>query len=714
MANLDLRTTPRRSLGRTYAIIAVFIVLLSGLLVYNLTDYVAKEKTLIENAKKDALEKTKLAAVKMDSYSLKVKQIADQVAQELEAKHYSKQAIEERVHSVIQQNPEVFQFTIAFKPYKYDAGMRLYAPTCDRKDGVIRQIHLEDIYDYSSEKTVGQFWYIKTLRQGAGWGPPYFGDISRSLLSEYCVPFYQIDPVTKKKEIAGVVSIDFSLDEIEKFTKALHLGGEGYAYLISREGTYISHPVRENVLKQRKFSSNPDDIDQELAKKLLANTNTPYEFKLKGQEAWVIHQLIPSTGYQLGAIFIKDTMVNDKNLTRHKFVMFGGLALLILALLSVFVTKGYHASEKRLWGISIFISVMLVLAIGLVWYVSTKYNTYSDSQLRIVTDEVSIQSAINEKLQRPASTPLTELTIPTGVFIQSLEFENANDVKLTGYVWQKYSNVIPETISREIVFPEAISSSIEEAYVRETEEGQTIVWRFDATLRQQFDYSKYPLDNKDVWLRIWPKDFDQDIILVPDFSSYKLINPDLLPGIASDIILSGWKIKQSFFCYYTTNKYNTTFGSKDNISQDKYPELAYMTLISRKFMNPFITYLLPFVVMAFVLFGTLALIYILESKAEKFDFSAAGVLAACTSLFFSVVVTHNGLRESITFNGVLYLEYFYLILYAATILVIIDAFLVAFNRKSQFIQYKDNIIPKILYWPSLLGVILAITIRFFY
>lgn len=727
MSNIDLQTTARRSLRGTYVIIAVLILALSGLLVYNLSGYVKTENTLVENARKRVVENTQLSAARMDTYFTQLMQIANQQVQEVEAKHYSKQEIENRVYSVMEKNPEVFGFLIAYKPYKYDTKTARYAYYCDRKDGAIRKMQIK--YDYTRENTPGLNWYIRPLQEGPGWTEPYFGVASQSMLSVYSVPFHAVDPVTHKREIVGVVSIVYSLEDIEKYIKDLDMGWGGYAYLISQKGVYMSHPKRDNVLeqmmkfdnnsnnhvfKQRKSSSNSDGIDQELAQKLRSHYGTIYEFKNPtGQEAWVLHQRVPSTGYELGSIFIKDAMVNDKDFARHKFIIVSVLAVLILALLSIFVTKGYPSIEKRLWGISIFISTLLVLGIAMVWFLSTTYNTYSDNDLVIVTDKAAVQREVNKQSSKSAANK--PILIPTGVYLQSLEFENANNIKLTGYVWQTYPKGFPED-SRGIIFPEAISGSLDEdkAYTRETRDGQTIGWHFDATLRQKFDYSKYPLDTKDVWLRLWPKDFNRNVILVPDFSSYTLINPDYKPGIANDIILSGWVIKQSFFCYYTNNSYNTDFGIRDYIRQDKFPELAFMALISRQFMNPFISYLLPFVVMAFMLFGTLALIYIIESKAEKFDFSAAGVLAACTGLFFSVVVTHNGLRERITVNGILYLEYFYFVLYAAVILVIVDAFLVAFNSKSQLVQYKDNIIPKILYWPSMLAVILAITVCLFY
>ena len=55
-----------------------------------------------------------------------------------------------------------------------------------------------------------------------------------------------------------------------------------------------------------------------------------------------------------------------------------------------------------------------------------------------------------------------QVLVPTGIFLQSLEFSSANNVIVTGYIWQNYSG-IPDTVSKGFVFPEAEQTNIEEA-----------------------------------------------------------------------------------------------------------------------------------------------------------------------------------------------------------------------------------------------------------
>lgn len=127
----------------------------------------------------------------------------------------------------------------------------------------------------------------------------------------------------------------------------------------------------------------------------------------------------------------------------------------------------------------------------------------------------------------------------------------------------------PGPISQGFIFPEAEQISIEEAY----SDGDIIGWYFRSVLRQPFDYSKYPFDQEDVWIRIWNRDFHRDVVLIPDLDSYDNIRPATKPGIEHDFVLEGWEIQDSHFSY-RNNSYNANFG----IENDKFggsPELYF-------------------------------------------------------------------------------------------------------------------------------------------
>ena len=80
------------------------------------------------------------------------------------------------------------------------------------------------------------------------------------------------------------------------------------------------------------------------------------------------------------------------------------------------------------------------------------------------------------------------------------------------------------------------------------------------------------------------------------------------------------------------------------------------------------------------------------------------VLGACSALFFVVLISHIQIRSQFGGTNVVYLEGFYYLTYLLLILTTINTYLFAEEptRLTAVLHYRDNIIPKILYWPLVL------------
>jgi hypothetical protein len=298
--------------------------------------------------------------------------------------------------------------------------------------------------------------------------------------------------------------------------------------------------------------------------------------------------------------------------------------------------------------------------------------------------------------------------VPTGLFIQSLEFRDANDVNLTGYVWQRYDKMESEEPPG-IVFPEIIDSAgsilpgnDKEAYREKMGNKESVGWYFEVTLRQSFNYKKFPLDHKTVWIRMWPGDFLHRILLIPDYQAYRATDLNDTFGIDEDIVLGNWQIEETFFDYHLPD-YDTNFGLTNGGHNSKlFPELYFNIVLKRKFANEFIIYLIPLLTVAALLYLILLAATTERDKAERFDFSILGVIGVNSALFFVVIIAHIQLRREIG-SSLVYLEYFYLVMYFTIMVVTLDAYLISVGWQVRLLHYKDHLIPKLLYWPFLFG-----------
>jgi len=70
---------------------------------------------------------------------------------------------------------------------------------------------------------------------------------------------------------------------------------------------------------------------------------------------------------------------------------------------------------------------------------------------------------------------------------------------------------------------------------------------------------------------------------------------------------------------------------------------------------------------------------------------------------------HVQLRDELAVNAIVYMEYFYLVSYITILMVTVNAVLLLQDTPMKMLAFKDNLIPKLIYWPILLVWIFIIT-----
>ena len=348
---------------------------------------------------------------------------------------------------------------------------------------------------------------------------------------------------------------------------------------------------------------------------------------------------------------------------------------------------------------------------------------------RVVPCEIAVSEGdrqANEDMLRSRKMPVYAnepvQKVKTGIYIQSLKFFNSIEVNLSGYIWQRYQRGLQDHIKPDgsqvgFILPEQVNSGSDieprEVYRQCTVKEETIGWYFEATLRQPFDYSKYPFDHKTAWVRMWHRDFSRNIVLVPDFDAYRKHGRADIFGIEKTIVLGTWERENTYFDYELTS-YDTNFGMPNYIGQTGFPELRYNFVVKRKFENAFIVYLLPLFLVAALLFAALLTVSNDEKLSGRLGFSTSGFIGACSALFFVVMLAHIQLREQFAGSGIVYIEYFYILMYVLLVVATANVYFFSLRPRRWFglLLYEDNLIVKVAYWPIVLGCLILITLGF--
>ncbi|MEV0092457.1 hypothetical protein [Streptomyces sp. NPDC050738] len=385
-------------------------------------------------------------------------------------------------------------------------------------------------------------------------------------------------------------------------------------------------------------------------------------------------------------------------------------ATVFLITTGIAIIRPFTLTHHRTVAASVMASVVFAAGIGLTWSMVSTDNGAEP----IEGTRVGSPAAAEKYLDQHGSKRMRH--IPTGVMVQQMKFGGANEIDVSGYVWQRLAADVPERV-RGVIFPEAENSyGLDEAYTYQHADGsKTIGWYFQVKLRQTFDYRHYPLDRQDVWLKLWTKDNTQQTALVPDYSSYPPWMDSKKFGIDEGLVHADWMPYFSTWSY-VQHDHRSTQGSnaREYVNPGVWSDLYFNIGTKRAWVGSMFDSLIRTLIVAVIAF--LALFLYTKADDDRravFGFSTWGAITFTMSTLLVIVVDQAQVRSATGGGMLTYLECFAYVMYAVILGVSLNAVLLTARREVRPVEWADNRLPKLLYWPALLGLLLAVTLLFF-
>jgi hypothetical protein len=598
---------------------------------------------------------------------------------------------------------------ITFAPYAYDPERRLYSVYYSRETpgAALEFSQVDEAYDYTTDD---YDWYVVPMAEGNRWNEPYFDEGSETSMTTYSSVFTRPDPETGEPRRAGVVTVDLSMNEIRRLIEGLDLGPSGFGALTTREGTYLHHPREDYVVERRtllQVAEEQNDPDRVLmaAAALRGEAGVlNHVSTTTGQESWLIFETVPTSGWSLQNTFIQLDVVELQNPRQQIILILTALLVFSMTLLSLGL-RVQRGRPTALWTMSIVSTVLFVGAIGFIWSLALSYGTADVLPGTQVPDRATLGRVIaSHESTRLQQRRLLPIYIPTGIHIETLTLDAANDLMLTGAIWQKFGEDVPGDVPKTFRFANASRVSVTNVTQYSQGSETVVLSSFEAAVRQNLDFTSYPLDQALLTLRVLPAEIDERVALVPDMDGYRLLAPSALPGLDPGVSLAGWRVLQSFFGLRDQRSYSS-LGLEQSLDAIQSPDLHFNMVIRRNFLNSFLANLTPLILVGVMLFAILLL-------AGKVDYGRA--LSICVAMLFVVVFSHIGIRNDIRAENVFYLEYFYFVIYAGVLWVSLSSIREPIGLNLWFFRYADGQLPLLFYWPAMTGALLLITIITFY
>jgi hypothetical protein len=376
-------------------------------------------------------------------------------------------------------------------------------------------------------------------------------------------------------------------------------------------------------------------------------------------------------------------------------------------------SEGIARISRWAWSVSALISLGCLIAVGTMWvraYTASPAPAPADT---VVTSQDEVTRYLAALMPAPERGSEPPVFIPTGLYIESIQFKGPYGVQVSGYVWQRYANDLPKDLVPKdddvgFVMPEAQYARYFKAYQAQQGNEELIGWSFFATLREQFDYKEYPLDRQQIWIELWHSDFEREVYLAPDLEGYTSLNPAALPALDKDLVLEDWDFQESYFSYRAP-RYNSSFGIQGYEPDQRSPELRYNISIKRHLLSTLISRMIVPLVILIQLFVIVVVIGTKEKRLEQFGVRPGAVIFTCAAFFFATLVAHNSLRGALSAYGLVYLESLYILTYFVILVVAINSVLLVAQPNLKLFRDYDNLWTEVLYWPTILLAMVVIT-----
>ncbi|MCK6555562.1 SpoIIE family protein phosphatase [Candidatus Binatia bacterium] len=280
------------------------------MLAYN---YHVARRLILAEAERGATNLARSAVNHVGAVVQSTARVPDYLGVLLSNSDYTEDEILALVRTTVEASPTTYGSTIAFAPYGFDRQRQYFAPYFYRKDpGTIDLRWLGgDTYHYFTMS-----WFERPRDLGHGtWSEPYFDEGGGNILmATYSAPFTRISDAQAR--FAGVVTADMALDWLEAYVASLRLYNSGYAFLISKAGTIITHPRREYVLRETIFSLAERQRNADLRRiaedMVHDGTGVGRAYSTVAEsDSFFVYAPVPSTGWTLAVVFPEDDLLDD-------------------------------------------------------------------------------------------------------------------------------------------------------------------------------------------------------------------------------------------------------------------------------------------------------------------------------------------------------------------------------------------------------------------
>ncbi|HCQ90735.1 MAG TPA: hypothetical protein DIU45_14690 [Clostridium sp.] len=243
----------------------------------------------------------------------------------------SEKNYENLVKSYVNSNDQTFGAGIWYEPFKYKNDVKFFGPYAYKKDGVVTYTN-----EYSKTDYTSSHWYKlgENTDKGLSWSEPYIDDVTNTTMITTTVPI-----LDDKKNRIGVTTADINLSNIQEMIKNIKVGEGGRAFLLNKDGTYLSDIDEEKIMKAN-ISSDSNESLSSISKNILENESGIDSFTDSNGKNIIFFSKVPNVNWKLVlSIPEKELLSPLRSLLYKVLITMTGTILLIVLIIMLIVNN---------------------------------------------------------------------------------------------------------------------------------------------------------------------------------------------------------------------------------------------------------------------------------------------------------------------------------------------------------------------------------------
>lgn len=178
----------------------------------------------------------------------------------------------------------------------------------------------------------------------AGWTEEFTCHKNDKLVVSYYSPIRIKDNASNWITVGSVIS-ELSLLDLADSINSLKIGDSGYAFLVSKDGTYLSHPNQDWIMNKNLFRISEHEFSktQSQISSLLVNGETgstvAYPQYLNYEKCWIYYTPIKETGWTLIFVVPYNELFVPLYILILRMLFFSVLGILVIFLIITFISN---------------------------------------------------------------------------------------------------------------------------------------------------------------------------------------------------------------------------------------------------------------------------------------------------------------------------------------------------------------------------------------